>query len=108
MCKGSHTASLWLTCLTEFRVTPCHLTLQLHVRIRRKYHWRPIPVALFLQLLPRLSAASTPLSQWRTRAVFAALGRSSDVATGTGSIVELELCSGTLHVRGVVGVMFVV
>ena len=82
--------------------------VQIHICIQHKYDWWPIPVALFLQLLPRLAAASTPLSQWRTRAVFTALGKSGDVAAGTGGIVELELCSGTLHVRGVVAVMFVV
>jgi len=75
-------------------VTLFCLQRQIHVHIQRKKHWRSIPVALFLQLLPRLAASSRPVSLWRTCAVFAARGAAND------AIVELELCGGDLHVRG--------
>jgi len=77
--------------------------LQIHVRIRSNVHERPIPAALFLQLLPRLASASRPLSLSRTSAVFATR-TSQGGATVTSDIVELELLSGTLHVRGVASV----
>jgi len=71
------------------------LQRQIHVHIQRKKHyWCSIPVALFLQLLPRLAAALRPVSLRRTRAVFAARDTVHD------AIVELELCGGDLHVRG--------
>ena len=77
----------------------CGSAAQIHVRIQRKSKRgnRTIPAALFLQLLPRLAAASRPLSLWRSRAVFATYH-----ATASG-IVELELRFGDLHVRFMVG-----
>ena len=58
---------------------------------------------MFLHLLPRLATASNPLSQWRTRALFATHARTDDTATVTSDILELELISGALHVRCSVG-----
>jgi len=78
-----------IECFTVF----C-LQRQIHVLIQRKKYGHSIPVALFLQLLPRLAAASRPVSLWRTCAVFAARAAAND------AIVELELCGGDLHVRG--------
>ena len=52
---------------------------------------------MVLQLLPRLTATSKPLSLWRTRAVFACEQTSGD-ASADGGIVEMDIQSGDLHV----------
>ena len=90
--------------MTDLIVSQCCTVVQIHVRIQREHNWQSIPVALFLQLLPRRAASSKAVSQWRTRAVFATHARSDDAATATSGIVELELSSGALHVRCSIGI----
>ena len=78
--------------------------VQIHVCMRSSELSPLIPTALFLQLLPRLAAAFRPLSQWRARAIFSAQDRQGD-SSATRSIVELQLCSGVLHVSGMVATL---